>query len=170
MNPRRLALAAAAAATLAAVTSGVAVPAATAAKPRPNIVLIQTDDQTAASMRYMPWVRRLIGRAGTTFSRSFVSLPQCCPSRATLLTGQYAHNHRVLQNKAPRGGYKRLDKSNWLPVWLQRAGYHTIQLRRTLNGYGTDEQTRTEIQYRWHEREARLDLRDRAPCNAYDYV
>src|SRR4051812_45513325 len=62
------------------------------ARRRPNVVVVMTDDQTAASVRFMPSVRRLIGRAGTVFSNYFVSYPLCCPSRATFLTGQYAHN------------------------------------------------------------------------------
>ena len=62
----------------------------------PNVVLVMTDDQTVRDMAVMPRTRRLIGRAGVTFTRSFVSYPLCCPSRATYLTGQYAHNNHVL--------------------------------------------------------------------------
>src|SRR5215210_7163616 len=71
---------------------------------RPNVLLILTDDQTVESMRVMEKTLRLLGEEGTTFRNSFVSTPLCCPSRATLLTGQYAHNHGVLGNKSPEGG------------------------------------------------------------------
>jgi arylsulfatase A-like enzyme len=82
-------------------------------------------------------VRRLLAAEGTTFDRSFVNFSLCCPSRATFFTGQYAHNHGVRGNDAPLGGYRKLDKSNWLPLWLQRAGYRTIHLGKFLNHYGT---------------------------------
>jgi len=109
-------------ATIAATFALVALGASTAAAERPNVVVVQTDDQTLESMRVMRHVRGLLARQGTTFDRSFVSFPLCCPSRATLFTGQYAHNHRVLGNLLPAGGYAKLDKSEWLPVWLRRPG------------------------------------------------
>lgn len=103
---------------------------------RPNIVVIMTDDQDASSMWVMPNVGTLIAQPGATFSNSFVSTPECCPSRASFLTGQYAHNHGVLTNWEPLGGYIRLDHENTLPVWLERAGYRTAHIGKYLNGYG----------------------------------
>lgn len=104
---------------------------------RPNIVVVMTDDQDAASARFMPQLQKLVARRGVTFKNSVVSYSFCCPSRATLYTGQYAHNHRVLTNKAPHGGYRRLARTvrNTLPVWLQRSGYHTGLIGEFLNGY-----------------------------------
>ena len=107
------------------------------ASERPNVVVIMTDDQRVDEMAVMPAVRRLIVRPGAWFARSFASFPLCCPSRATFLTGQYAHNHGVLDNRPPRGGYYKLDSSETLPVWLQRAGYETAHIGKYLNGYGT---------------------------------
>ena len=98
----------------------------------PNVLVVMTDDQTVADLRVMPRVRRLIGDQGTTFKNTFTNFPLCCPSRATFLTGQYAHNHGVL------GGYHylELDSTNTLPVWLKAAGYHTGHLGKYINGYG----------------------------------
>ena len=96
-----------------------------------------TDDQRVDEMAVLPAVRRLIVRPGAWFTRSFASFPLCCPSRATFLTGQYAHNHGVLDNRPPRGGYYKLDSDETLPVWLQRAGYETAHVGKYLNGYGT---------------------------------
>jgi arylsulfatase A-like enzyme len=121
-----------------------------AAAAKPNIVVLMTDDQTLASMSVMPKTRELLGGRGTTFTRSFVNFSLCCPSRATLFTGQYAHNHGVLGNRPPLGGYTRLDKSEWLPNWLQRAGYHTVHLGKFLNGYGRDSPP-TEVPPGWTE-------------------
>ena len=104
---------------------------------RPNVVVLETDDQTVESMRVMPNVKTLIADQGVTFDNSFVSYSLCCPSRSTFLTGQYAHNHGVWGNTAPNGGYYKLDSTNTLPVWLQRAGYQTILLGKYLNQYGT---------------------------------
>jgi N-acetylglucosamine-6-sulfatase len=108
---------------------------------RPNIVVLETDDQTVESLRVMPNVQRLLAAHGVTFDSSFVGYSLCCPSRATLLTGQYAHNHGVLGNVEPVGGYEKLDSSNTLPVWLQKAGYATVHLGKYLNGYGNGDQT-----------------------------
>jgi N-acetylglucosamine-6-sulfatase len=112
--------------------------AAPAAEARPNILVLMTDDQTYDSMAVMPKTRALIGERGTTFTRSFANYALCCPSRSTLYTGQYAHNHGVLGNKPPYGGFTRLDTSNWLPLWLQAAGYRTMHVGKFLNGYGRD--------------------------------
>jgi len=102
---------------------------------RPNVVLIQSDDQTYRQLtrRAMPNTKRLLAQHGTTFTDYIASTAQCCPSRASLLTGQYAHNHGVTSNNV---GYPGLvDKDNVLPVWLQRAGYSTIHVGKFLNGY-----------------------------------
>ena len=111
---------------------------------RPNIVVLQTDDQDCGSLEArrpdngdyaLAHVRALLCDRGVTFSRSFVSLPLCCPSRAALLTGQYTHNHHVYGNSAPWGGHNRLDHANTLPVWLAAAGYETVHVGKYLNGY-----------------------------------
>jgi N-acetylglucosamine-6-sulfatase len=100
-----------------------------------NVVEIMTDDQTAASLAYMGNVNTLLGGDGTTFDQAIDSFPLCCPSRATNLTGQYAHNHGVLHNNPPFGGFIQLDGTSTLPVWLQGAGYRTMHVGRYLNGY-----------------------------------
>ncbi len=97
-------------------------PASAQAPQKPNIVVLMSDDQTAASQSVMAKTNELVGGAGATFTNSFTNWPLCCPSRATFLTGQYAHNHAVLGNQPPFGGFDRLDTSETLPVWLQRVG------------------------------------------------
>jgi len=102
---------------------------------RPNVVVMMTDDQTAASLKYMQQANALLAAHGTTFESSIATFPLCCPSRATHLTGQYAHNHGVLHNSGPFGGFARLEHANTLPVWLANAGYRTMHVGRYLNGY-----------------------------------
>jgi N-acetylglucosamine-6-sulfatase len=130
-----LAALAAGIAAVAGFSSGDARPSSSIEKP--NILVLETDDQTVESLRVMPNVKTLIADQGVTFDNSFVSYSLCCPSRSTFLTGQYAHNHGVWGNAAPNGGYYKLDSTNTLPVWLQRAGYQTILLGKYLNQYGT---------------------------------
>ena len=103
------------------------------ASSKPNFLVVVTDDQTLEQMRALPKTERLVGRKGTVFSDAVVTTPHCCPSRASYLTGQYAHNHGILSNKH---GYPAfVDPGNVLPVWLQRAGYTTAHLGKFLNGY-----------------------------------
>jgi arylsulfatase A-like enzyme len=124
---------------------------ALAEQERPNVVVIMTDDQTVESVRVMTNVKRLLRDRGATFRQSFVNFALCCPSRATFLTGQYAHNHGVLGNAPPSGGYAKLDHSNTLPVWLQDAGYYTAHLGKYLNGYGRTNPTEIPPGYdEWH--------------------
>jgi N-acetylglucosamine-6-sulfatase len=99
------------------------------------VVVIMTDDQTAASLPTMQHVNALLAGEGTKFDQAIDSFPLCCPSRATHLTGQYAHNHGVLHNNPPFGGFIQLDSTNTLPVWLSNAGYRTMHVGRYLNGY-----------------------------------
>ena len=76
-------------------------PSGSEAAARPNIVVVMADDMRADDLRFMPHVRRLVADAGLTFRNSFSPYPLCCPARASFLTGQYPHNHRLLANEAP---------------------------------------------------------------------
>lgn len=103
-----------------------------------NFLVIMTDDQTLESMRVMENTNRLLAAEGTTFSNYYVSFPNCCPSRAAFLTGQYAHNNGVTDNVPPDGGFQKLKGDETLPVWLQRSGYYTASIGKYLNGWGQD--------------------------------
>lgn len=139
-------LLAAAAMTLFAICAvGLTVGGGAAAKPspsgRPNVVVVMADDETVHALRFQRHVVREIGRRGATFTNNFVNYSLCCPSRATFLTGLYAHNHHVLNNSPPDGGFpafERHDSRNDLPLWLQHAGYHTGAVGKYLNGYGSN--------------------------------
>ncbi len=125
---------------------------ASSARSPPSFVVIQTDDQTldqlyaaftpfgSAPIYAMPNTLRLIAKRGISLNRYYVSYPLCCPSRTTLMTGRYAHNHNVRGNVPPNAGYTgfsfRGAMTHNLPVWLQQAGYRTIHVGKFLNGYG----------------------------------
>lgn len=112
------------------------VPALSAARPRkPNIVMVMADDMRADDLRWMPQVRKLVGRNGLSFDNSFSPYPLCCPARASFLTGQYAHNHKVWWHEAPEG-YAAFDDSRTLATSLRQAGYRTGFVGKYLNRYG----------------------------------
>ncbi len=97
---------------------------------RPNILIILTDDQAAPTMSTMPKTLRWFKRGGRTYRNFFVTTPFCCPSRASLFTGQYAHNHGVQKNWA--GG--RLVQRTTMQYYLQRNRYKTAMVGKYLSG------------------------------------
>lgn len=103
---------------------------------RPNIFMVTVDDMTASDLAYMPNVRRMIGDKGVQLDNGIAPTPICVPSRASVLTGQYAHNHNALGITGRFGGVTSMDERDTLPVWLSRAGYDTYFVGKYLNGYG----------------------------------
>lgn len=106
---------------------------------RPNIVFILTDDEDVGVHQFMPKTKALIEDQGTKFTNFFVSYPFCCPSRASILRGQYAHNTGVVGNELPYGGYEKFHalgrEESTLATWLRAAGYHTAMIGKYLNRY-----------------------------------
>src|SRR5215211_5388545 len=101
---------------------------------RPNVVVVMTDDQTVEQVQALRRFRGLIGRAGTTFTRNFATFPWCCPSRATYLTGQYSHNHRVRGNRPPAGGVRLRDPVGFPPEFTTFTDYAEGTCAGTVNG------------------------------------
>ena len=99
----------------------------------PNILLVVSDDQRADTLRFMPQTRRLFVGAGTKFSRAYATTPQCCPSRASILSGRYAHNHGVVDNWAA----SKLDENATIQKYLNDAGYRTAIVGKYLNAPGS---------------------------------
>jgi len=108
-------------------------------KQRPNVIIILTDDLDFSLMPFVKNTEALIGKNGATFTNYFVTTPLCCPSRSSMIRGQYPHNTRVLSNDFPAGSFRRFfvdgDESETLAVWLKRAGYQTSLIGKYLNGY-----------------------------------
>jgi arylsulfatase A-like enzyme len=106
---------------------------------RPNILFILTDDQDARSIASMPKLKALLVDRGTTFQNFFVTYALCCPSRASILRGQYPHNHQVLTNRPPSGGFEKFlalgHEASTIATWLRAGGYRTALLGKYLNGY-----------------------------------
>jgi arylsulfatase A-like enzyme len=106
---------------------------------QPNIVLVMTDDEDVAIHEFMPKTKALIEDQGTAFDNFFVSYPFCCPSRASILRGQYAHNTHIVGNEQPWGGFEKLRllglEESTVGTWLQDAGYHTAMIGKYINRY-----------------------------------
>lgn len=109
--------------------------------PRPNVLLIVTDDQHPAAIRTMPVVLADLAGRGVSFENAFASTPICAPSRASILTGQYpvSHGVRVNGKRLPDGtigsGALDFEDSSTLATWLQGAGYKTALIGKYLNQY-----------------------------------
>jgi len=102
---------------------------------RPNIIFILTDDQPVQTVDYMPTVRNVLVAGGVNFTNGFVTTPLCCPSRASILSGEYVHNHQVYTNRMPMGGAPKFKDQSTLPVWMKDAGYKTAYIGKYLNDY-----------------------------------
>jgi arylsulfatase A-like enzyme len=103
---------------------------------RPNLLMITVDDASWNTMKYLPHLRHLIADRGLTLRNALAPTPICVPARASLLSGQYAHNHGALTINGVGGGVAAFDQHDTLPVWLQNAGYRTMFVGKYLNGYG----------------------------------
>jgi N-acetylglucosamine-6-sulfatase len=112
------------------------------ANARPNILVILGDDLRASDLKHMPNTQSLLVNQGVEFTKPWVTRSLCCPSRATILRGQYTHNHEVWVNVEPSGGFWNfLDQgheNSTIATWLNAAGYDTILIGKYLNRYGLD--------------------------------
>jgi N-acetylglucosamine-6-sulfatase len=121
---------------------------------RPNIVFVLTDDLAWDLVRFMPHVLAM-EHHGLTFRDYFVSDSLCCPSRASIFTGDFPHDTHVLSNAGPQGGFRGFyshgDQWHTFNLALQRAGYLTAMMGKWLNGYL---ETRTSF----HEATAAADV------------
>ena len=111
---------------------------------RPNILFILTDDQRwdttdgthgPGGAAIMPRTRAELADQGIDFSDAFMTTPLCCPSRSSILAGQYAHRTGVYKNGGNNGGADDLDDTQTIAVWLESAGYRTSLVGKYLNGY-----------------------------------
>jgi len=102
--------------------------------PRLNVVVIVSDDERLDANRRMRNVQRLLAREGVRFDRYYTTTSECCPSRASILTGQYPHHSGVVANFGSHG-YPRFDDRSTLATWLHDAGYTTAMVGKYLNGY-----------------------------------
>ncbi len=127
---------------------------------QPNIVFILTDDLDFASVQQMPELNSLMQEEGISFENTFASYPLCCPSRATIFTGLYAHNHGVTSNKFPDGGFDKFRseglEEDTIAVRLREGGYRIAFFGKYLNEYPGDAEP-TYVPPGWDEWYGKLD-------------
>ncbi|MGH2664039.1 MAG: sulfatase-like hydrolase/transferase [Actinomycetota bacterium] len=103
---------------------------------RPNILIILTDDQRATdTMQVLPKTLRWFADGGTTFGNAFATTPVCCPSRASIMTGRFAHNTGVLTNR----DQALLNQDSTIQRYLNGAGYRTAVLGKFINEWPLDQ-------------------------------
>jgi N-acetylglucosamine-6-sulfatase len=120
---------------------------------KPNFVFIIADDMRKDDLKYMPKTRSVLEDKGMSFEKAFVSHATCCPARATIMRGQYAHNTGVWFNSATdspsstSSGWQAYkdngSEADNVATRLDAAGYRTGLFGKYLNGY--DVGTTTEI-------------------------
>jgi arylsulfatase A-like enzyme len=102
----------------------------------PSIVLILTDDQRWDTFWAMPNVQAELVNSGVTFDEAFVVNSLCCPSRVSILTGQYSHSTQVYGNNGQHGGFHAFHgDASTVATWLHDAGYRTGLVGKYLNEY-----------------------------------
>ena len=110
-----------------------------AAGDRPSIVVVVTDDQRWDTMQYMPVTNSLLYAESIRFTNAIAAVPLCCPSRSSIFTGLYSHNHGIVDNFAPYGGAQVFRDSgrdtSTIATWLNEAGYRTGLFGKYLNSY-----------------------------------
>jgi arylsulfatase A-like enzyme len=106
-------------------------PPAPAAEDAPNILIIVTDDQRNGTVAPLPQVRRWFRAGGVEYPNAVATTPVCCPSRATIMSGRYAHNHGVHDNNQAEA----FDEGRSLQRFLQEAGYRTGLVGKFLNNW-----------------------------------
>ena len=128
-------------------------PATPRARPGDNVIFILTDDQAATELAAMPNTQALIGGQGMTFTRAYIPYPLCCPSRASMLTGEYMHNHGVRGNAGPFGGWERFGphESNTVATYLQDDGYYNVHIGKYVNGYAIGPPNPLPVPEGWDE-------------------
>jgi arylsulfatase A-like enzyme len=88
MHARAWATLAAAVALLAVIGGALVAREAMGASSQKNVIFILTDDMTYSELSAMPNVQSLIAAQGTSFNEAYISCPLCCPSRATMMSGE----------------------------------------------------------------------------------
>jgi N-acetylglucosamine-6-sulfatase len=101
----------------------------------PSVLLIVTDDQRWDTLWAMPHVRELIADKGTTFADAFVVNALCCPSRASILTGNYSHTTGVYRETPPFGAFQSFRDGSTIATWLHDAGYSTGLFGKYIDAY-----------------------------------
>ncbi len=101
---------------------------------KPNIVFIISDDQVRDTWYSMPFTHKNIVEAGTEFTKTYITTPLCCPSRASIVTGLYNCHNGVKHN------YNVLSVAPVLFEELRKDDYYIGAVGKLLNSYRTEKE------------------------------
>ncbi len=137
-----------------------------------NVVFILADDLDWNLFNQLPRMVALRDQ-GMTFTNHTVTDSLCCPSRVSILRGQYIHNHKVISNISETGGgwptfRKRGEEKDCLPVWLSNAGVTTALYGKYLNDYPEKRSQATYVPPGWDEWAVPISRGD--SYTGYNYV
>ncbi len=142
---------------------------------QPNILYVLADDLALTDVENMPNLQRLIGDHGVSFANDFVTVSLCCPSRTTMLRGQYSHNTGVESNRG-NGGFVHFHEQgledSTVGTWLQDAGYRTALIGKYLNDY-PETAADNYVPPGWDEWDAPVGITPESDgniYNQYDYI
>jgi len=118
-----------------------------------NVVLLLADDLDWPLFDGVPRLSEFMDQ-GTTLTNFVVTESLCCPSRSSIMRGQYVHNHKVISNIPQTGGgwqtfYDLGRQKDCLPVWLSEAGITTSHFGKYLNGFPSRKQKPTYTPPGW---------------------
>ena len=116
-------------------------------------MFVLTDDQdgevngyNATGVAHMNQLNTKVRANGALFTQYHLAFPLCSPSRSTILTGRYPHNHRfVTNNDLKSSGFHPVQEEQTVNVWLHAAGYDTMLCGKYMNGYHADDANKAKI-------------------------
>ncbi len=117
------------------VSAPIAAAVLNGSSPQGDVVVILTDDQRYDMMSAMPLTSALLSAETVRFEQAFVTTSLCCPSRTSILTGQYVHRHQITGNYLPYGGALKFPATSTIASWLHAVGYRTGLVGKYLNLY-----------------------------------
>ncbi len=115
-------------------------------KAHPNVVFILLDDMQMELLPHMKSVNTLLKDRGMYFDNYYDNMTLCCPARASILRGQYAHNTGVKSNTTPNGGFEKFhtngDEKSTIATWINHLKnkdgntlYDTALIGKYLNNF-----------------------------------
>jgi N-acetylglucosamine-6-sulfatase len=106
---------------------------------QPNVIFVLTDDQFPGTENKMPALKSNVTDQGIKFTNTTSTYPLCCPARAILHRGQYAHNTEIYGNNLPKGGWEKFKNRglhrSTVATWLDAQGYQTGFFGKFMNNY-----------------------------------
>lgn len=122
-----------------------------------DVLLVLLDDMRADQLSYLPLTMAVLAPQSVTFTNAYTPEPDCCPARASLLTGRYSHNTGVWRSYGSNGGAPYFNPQATIATTLRDAGWQTGLWGKYLNVYY---QLAPAVQPGWSEWNAMMSDED----------